>query len=627
MSNTRRIKNAAAEVLRMVVEDNDDFYETDVDSDHESDDMNVQSNISETTIVGDLLEAANISDHDEEDNEIESDHDTDPEILLSENDVDINDDESSEAVTDQAARWYGKDKTEWSKTPLRAGRTPAHNIVTMARGLKGNARQSLPKKPLDCWNLIITEDMLQHILIHTNHKIHKIRSKYQQFTRRAAQTDSTAKKSRPCFVSDTDIDELRAFLGLLYLQGVFKSGHEDLRSLWATDGTGRDIFRCTMSLARFSFLLSCIRFDDEATRRDRVKENKLAAISEIFQSFVDNACANYSPGDCLTVDEMLVPFRGRCGFRMYIPSKPAKYGIKVQILADATTHYMVQAEVYTGAPLPGTRNESVLPVPAQTVMRLVAPVLNTNRNITGDNWYTSVQLVDELRKVGLTYVGTVKKNKRQIPTEFLPSRTREVQSSVFGFQKDKMIVSYVPKKNRSVILMSSMHHGAVVDEESKKPEIILFYNDTKAGVDALDQKCSLYSTSRRTRRWPMAVFHAILNIAGVNSQVIYSLANPQQQKLPRPEYLKQLGLALARPCMERRIGNSKIPRKLRSITANILGLSLPRSQDQPPDVPRSKRKRCSICPPSLDRKTSNCCIICKSPVCQQCAELICPNCS
>jgi len=36
-----------------------------------------------------------------------------------------------------------------------------------------------------------------------------------------------------------------------------------------------------------------------------------------------------------TIDETLVVFRGRCPFKMYIPSKPANYGIKVFSLVDA----------------------------------------------------------------------------------------------------------------------------------------------------------------------------------------------------------------------------------------------------------------------------------------------------
>lgn len=176
-----------------------------------------------------------------------------------------------------------------------------------------------------------------------------------------------------------------------------------------------------------------------------------------------------------------------------------------------------------------------------------------------------------------------------------------------------------------MLLVSSMHHQCAVDTDTKKPEIILFYNETKSGVDALDEKCSLYSTSRRTRRWPMALFHAILNIAGINSRVIYMVAN-QNEQLTRLDFLKTLGKSLSRPCMERRIRNLQVPRKLRMKISQIPGVQIPQQVAKSSDVPKSKRKRCSICPTSMDRKTNHACCACKFPVCQQCAQLICPNC-
>jgi hypothetical protein len=36
-----------------------------------------------------------------------------------------------------------------------------------------------------------------------------------------------------------------------------------------------------------------------------------------------------------TIDEQMVGFRGRCGFYMHMPKKPAKYGIKIYALMDA----------------------------------------------------------------------------------------------------------------------------------------------------------------------------------------------------------------------------------------------------------------------------------------------------
>nr|CAH7763851.1 unnamed protein product [Callosobruchus chinensis] len=379
-----------------------------------------------------------------------------------------------------------------------------------------------------------------------------------------------------------------------------------------------------MSMARFSFLLCALRFDDHTTRSTRVKNNPLAAFSDIFDIFFRNCKQAYSPGVNVTVDEMLVAFRGRCRFRMYMPNKPAKYGIKIQILADTKTHFAVNAEDYTGKN--PTEDRTRFTHPTHVVLRLVEPIVNTNRNITGDNWYTSVELADALRSKGLTYVGTMKKNKRAIPPQFLPNRTRQTDSSLFGFTAQNTIVSYVPRRGKSVVLLSTMHHNASVDGSTKKPEIILYYNGTKGGVDALDEKCARYSTSRRTRRWPMVLFHAILDIAGVNARILYQFAQAGEF-ISRSSYLKELGRQLYTPYVTARISNQNVPRKIRMKAADILKLHLEESSI-PLEMPqRSKRPRCRICPPNKDRKTSNVCSACKIPVCLQCSKIICINCA
>lgn len=282
-------------------------------------------------------------------------------------------------------------------------------------GLKGPARLNPPKTPLDAWKLLINCEIIEKIVMHTNERIEQMRVKYAKFKR----SNNSRQTFGPSFVNPVDKLEIEAFIGLLYMQGVFKSGHEDIMSMWATDGTGRDLFRSTMSLARFSFILSCLRFDDHETRDERRKIDKLAAISSIFSQFVENCKANYSPGLFLTVDEMLVPFRGRCGFRMYIPNKPARYGLKVQILADAKTFYMYNAEVYVGKNEAQSRASDLLH-PTQVVLRMTEPIFGSKRNVTGDNWYTSIELVRELRKRDITYVGTMKKIKGKFRQNFSP---------------------------------------------------------------------------------------------------------------------------------------------------------------------------------------------------------------
>jgi hypothetical protein len=86
----------------------------------------------------------------------------------------------------------------------------------------------------------------------------------------------------------------------------------------------------------------------------------------------------------------------------------------------------------------------------------------------------------------LTLVGTIQKNKREIPQEFKPARQRDEKSSIFGFTMDLTPVSYVPKKNKSVVLLSSLHHDPAICSDSGKPEILEFYTKTKGAVDMLD---------------------------------------------------------------------------------------------------------------------------------------------
>ena len=126
---------------------------------------------------------------------------------------------------------------------------------------------------------------------------------------------------------DTDSDELRAFIGLLVLAGVYRSKNESINEMWSL-ADGRAIFPATMTKNRFWSLLRFCRFDDAATRVARSKDDKLAPIRELWSMLLVRLQECYSPGGSLTVDEQLVSTRGRCSFRQYMPSKPGKYGLR-----------------------------------------------------------------------------------------------------------------------------------------------------------------------------------------------------------------------------------------------------------------------------------------------------------
>ena len=56
-----------------------------------------------------------------------------------------------------------------------------------------------------------------------------------------------------------------------------------------------------------------------------------------------------------TIDEMLIGFRGRSHLIIYMPQKPAKYGLKVQAICDSKTFYFYDGYIYSGKGSDGER--------------------------------------------------------------------------------------------------------------------------------------------------------------------------------------------------------------------------------------------------------------------------------
>lgn len=140
------------------------------------------------------------------------------------------------------------------------------------------------------------------------------------------------------YYHETDADEIRAFIGILYYSGLWKQSNTNAVDLWSSE-SGISFYRCIMPLKRFQFLLNNLRFDCRETRN---KEDRFAPIREIFEIFMENCQRYYRPHQYCTVDEQMLDFRGRCIFRTYMKNKPDKYGLLLITLNDAKTSYLVR---------------------------------------------------------------------------------------------------------------------------------------------------------------------------------------------------------------------------------------------------------------------------------------------
>ncbi|KAL7406130.1 hypothetical protein ABVT39_013535 [Epinephelus coioides] len=330
----------------------------------------------------------------------------------------------------------------------------------------------------------------------------------------------------------------------------------------------------------------------------------------------------FNPGIDLTVDERLVLFRGRFGLKQYMPSKASKYGIKIWAAYDSRTSYAWNMDVYTGKPAQGQpeKNQGI-----RVVLQLTEGL--GGHTITHDNIFTSDALGQELIKCKLTMVGTVRRNKPELPPALLATRERARYSSLFAFTDTHTLVSYCPRKRKLVTLMSTLHRDdAVSPREDKKPQTILNYNQNKEGVDNLDKVTSVFSCRRKTARWPLVIFVNMADVSVYNSFVVWTEIDPSWNRRKcqkRRLFLEELGRELVTPLISRRQVLPRTPASASLVTQIQQDpqpqLSTCAAAPPPPATPPSSspRRRCRFCELKSDLKTSSRCKKCDAHICKK----------
>ena len=122
------------------------------------------------------------------------------------------------------------------------------------------------------------------------------------------------------------------------------------------------------------------------------------------------------------------------------------------------------------------------------------------------------------------------------------------------------ITVYQGKPKKNVWFLSFLHMSVELGESQKKtPETVEFYNKTKCGVDVVDRMVRQYSFKAGTRRWPVAAFYNILDLAGINAFVPYKKRTGD--KVSRRSFLFKLATELRKNyIVEKSSRNSTIAR-------------------------------------------------------------------
>jgi hypothetical protein len=491
-------------------EDEDEDEEEDEEGDEDEQEDEDEDEDEEEDEEGDEDEQED-EDEDEDEDEEEDEDEDEGEYEEDENEKGDEDDGENERT--------GKDGERWKTTPFSC-KTRNQNILREKCGPTRTAQNKVTSMET-AFTIFLTPEMLELVVKHTNEEIR----------RRAVGR-----------YAETTVEELKKFIGLLILAGVYRSRGEAVESLWGSNG--RHIFPKTMAVTRFKNLCSLLRFDDKETRNNRQRRDKFAPIRSLFETATKQLPKYFKPGECVTIDESLIPFRGRCSFRQYMPMKPAKYGLKFFVAACSESRYIWGVLPYTGK----DGKEVTKNLASTVVLKLTENLAGTGRNICTDNFYTSLHLCRSLKLRSLSLVGTMRKHRRELPPCALETRGRDVGDCMFVYNKDATLLSFIPRKKRVCLILSSMHLQKGVIDENGRGEINNYYNRCKGGVDSVDKLISHYSCKRQSRRWPMVVFTFLLDIACINAFVMFTSMNQEWNKGKRTRrrlFLEELGLTLA----------------------------------------------------------------------------------
>ncbi|XP_066964190.1 piggyBac transposable element-derived protein 4-like [Macrobrachium rosenbergii] len=185
------------------------------------------------------------------------------------------------------------------------------------------------------------------------------------------------------------------FLGLIIIIGIFPAPEKGM--YWQTG----KIF----SMPGFARIMSRNRFDTiyryfhTANRKaiPRGNNDRLFLVRPVINYLKARFRATYTPESNVTLDEGLMPYKGRLSIKTYNPKKPGKYGIKFYMLCEAKSRYVIDFLTYGGS-------TSTL---KDIVFTLMGPLFDKGYHVFMDNYYNSIELAEELYSHGVLCSGTL----------------------------------------------------------------------------------------------------------------------------------------------------------------------------------------------------------------------------
>lgn len=355
----------------------------------------------------------------------------------------------------------------------------------------------------------------------------------------------------------TTPSEIEQFIGLHILMTAVRM--PSYRMYWQT-ATRYDPIVKVMGRKRFDHLRTYIHMNDNTNVKQKGEPgyDPLFKVRPVLEKVRAN-CLKVEPEENHSIDEQMIPFKGKLGMKQYIKNKPQKWGIKVFTRAGVTG-LVYDFEVYTGK---GTvTNERGLGVAGEVVLRLVSEVpKGLNYKCFFDNWFTSPELIVELKKMGILTVATINRNRLRGCTFKSDKELSKAGRGAYEVNYEKTSGMSIVKwyDNKAVLLASSFIGPEPVERcrrwskekkqyvEVDRPHIVKVYNHNMGGVDLADMFAALYRIDIRPRRWYLRILYYLIDLSLVNGWLLYRRhLNQKQEKkyMPLLDFRVQVADAL-----------------------------------------------------------------------------------
>ena len=175
--------------------------------------------------------------------------------------------------------------------------------------------------------------------------------------------------------------------------------------------------------------------------------------------------------------------------------------------------------------------------------------------MTTDNYFTSIKLATEWQKYKTSLLETVNRIRQEVPA--VVKHTKEpLYSTTLYKSGDVTMTIYKGKTKKNVAILSTLHQNiAIADNAEKTPESVKAYNDTKYGVDIVDQMARKYTVKTFSKRWPIHSFQNSLDLEAINAWIAYKVVT--KNNISRRVFREQLAQDLSGPHKDERSNTKK----------------------------------------------------------------------